>query len=133
MIKTLATYLLAFGLLFFTGVYIHVCAFENKIHEVSFSITTVYLFHAVFSFLLCSVFRMLSNTAKWKDQLGFVYIGALVFKLVLFCVLFSSFLFGQEPFTYTERLSMLLPVVIFLLPEVYFIYKILMKLDSINN
>jgi hypothetical protein len=76
---------------------------------------------------------MLSNTAKWKDQLGFIYIGALVFKLVFFSVLFSSFLFGDEPFTNTERVSMLLPVVIFLLPEVYFISKILMKLDSINN
>ncbi len=133
MIKTLALYLLFFGLLFGVSINIHLYVLGDNINDVRFSLVQVYLFHAVFSFLLCSIFRILSGLKKWQEQLGFLYLGALVFKLIAFSVLFSTSLFGNELLTFLERISMLIPVFVFLLPEVYFISKILMKIDLIKN
>lgn len=120
-------------MLFTLGVAVHEYIIANNSVKIGYSLVKVYLFHAIYSFLLCAVFQILSDVRKWQEQLGFLYLGALVFKLVFFSVLFSSFLFGQETFTFPERVSMLVPVFIFLLPEVYFIYKILMKIDAIKN
>jgi hypothetical protein len=126
-------YLLFFGLLLGLSISVHLYLLGEKINDVSFSLVYVYLFHAIFSFLLCSIFLVLGTSEKWQAQLGFLYLGALIFKVLLFSVIFSSTLFGEEVLTLTEKISLLIPVFIFLVPEVYFISKILMKIDSIKN
>lgn len=126
-------YLLVFGLLWALGVTGHEYIRTNNNLSIGYSLFQVYLFHATFSFLLCSVFQILSQGKKWQSQLGFLYLGTLIVKLLLFSAIFSATLFSEELLSYSEKLSLLIPVFIFLLPEVYFVYKILMKIDLIKN
>lgn len=120
-------------MLYGLGSAIHTALVESQVQNIRFSISGVYVFHTFFSFLLCSVLLALGKYEKWQSQLGFLYLGALILKVVLFSAIFSASLFGQEVLTQTEKLSLLIPVFIFLVPEVYFIAQILSKMDTINK
>lgn len=133
MIKKLIIYLVAFGVLFVCGSYVHLYFLGAEVSSLNFFVSNIYLFHALFSFLLCSVFYVLSNNHKFQHQLGFLYLGALLFKLLAFSVIFYSVLFQQETLSYNERLSLLIPVFVFMVPEVYFISKILLKTDPVKK
>ncbi|MFS4466292.1 DUF6168 family protein [Maribacter sp. 2210JD10-5] len=86
-----------------------------------------YLFHFAFSLLLVVAFKLLENMPKLFEQLGFIYLGALVFKIVVFAMMLYPQLFGDQLLPYPERASLLIPVFIFLMLEVFFIVKILRK------
>ena len=133
MVKTLAIYLLVFGLLFALGTSAHMYIIGYHNFSIGFSLDHVYLFHAVYSFLLCSILFLLCMLKKWQDQLGFFYLGALAFKLIFFMIIFSNNLFGQTQLNGAERLSLMVPVFVFLIPEVYFIAKILSKIELVNK
>lgn len=133
MIKKLIIYLVVFGVLLVCGSYVHLYFLGAEVSSLNFFVSNIYLFHAVFSFLLCSVFYVLSNIHKFQHQLGFLYLGALLFKLLTFSVIFYSVLFQQETLSNNERLSLLIPVFIFMVPELYFISKILLKIHPVKN
>lgn len=120
-------------MLFGLGFTIHTSLIKSQTLNIRFSIIAVYLFHAIFSFLLCSIVLISGQLKKWQPQLGFIYLGALIFKVILFSAIFSFGLFGEEVLTYPEKLSLLVPVFIFLVPEVYFIARILREIDSIDK
>lgn len=94
-----------------------------------FSLQKVYLFHAGFSLLICVNFRLLANVDKIFPQLGFIYLGCLFFKIILFCVVFYESLFNDTILTKIAKISLILPMFIFLLTEAVFIAKILNKKD----
>ncbi len=133
MIKTILSYVIVFGLFLGCGSAIHLFWLGEEGDTLIFSIIHVYLFHAIFALLLCIFIYRLSNSVKWQAQLGFLYLGALVFKLVSFSVIFSQSLFEQEFLSLTERFSLLIPALLFLIPEAYFISKILMKIDPVKK
>jgi len=133
LIRTLALYLLVFLMLFGLGYTIHTSIINAQTFDVSFSIFTVYAFHALFSFMLCSIILILGKYQKWQSQLGFLYLAALILKVFFFSIMFSSALFREEALTYPEKLSLLIPVFIFLVPEVYFIARTLGEIDTKNK
>ena len=94
-----------------------------------FSLKKVYLFHAGFSLLICVNFRLLANVDKIFSQLGFIYLGSLFLKIVLFCVVFYESLFNDTILTEIAKISLILPMFIFLLTEAIFIARILNKKD----
>jgi hypothetical protein len=122
-----------FGVLLVCSSYVHLYFLGAEGSSLNFFVSNIYLFHAVFSFLLCSVFYVLSNIHKFQHQLGFIYLGALLFKLLTFSVIFYSVLFQQETLSNNERLSLLIPVFVFMVPELYFISKILLKIHPVKN
>jgi hypothetical protein len=122
-----------FGVLLVCTSYVHLSFLGAEVSSLNFFVSNIYLFHAVFSFLLCSVFYVLSKIHKFKHQLGFIYLGALLFKLLTFSVIFYSVLFQQETLSNNERLSLLIPVFVFMVPELYFISKILLKTHPVKN
>ena len=84
-----------------------------------------YLFHFLFSLVLVIAFLILSNIQKFFEQLGFLYMGMLVFKIVFFAAMFFPQLMGDQPLPQFYRAMMLLPVFIFLTLEVIFVSKIM--------
>ncbi|QLG45209.1 DUF6168 family protein [Costertonia aggregata] len=129
MIKTLLTYVLVFGLLFLGGFYLHAHYLFNKETVTFFSLQKVYVFHSICSFVICTFLLLVSKSGNFKHQLGFFYLGAFVFKFVAFGIAFSPSLFGEIHLSQIEKISLLVPVLIFLIPEVYFVVKILGKLN----
>ena len=130
MIKKLLLYPAVFILLFFIGFYLHNLYLTQKEVLLPFSLKKVYQFHAVFSALICINFLLLSTVDKIFDQLGFIYLGTLFLKIILFCVVFYSSIVTNENLENTAKLSLLVPTIIFLLTEVIFVAKILNQKES---
>lgn len=125
MIKRIASILLVFVVLYFVGFYLHQNILTNLDENVSFSLQKLYLFHAGFSILICVNFQLLSNVNKISEQLGFIYLGALLFKILLFSATFYTAIISEENLTTISKISLLIPTFIFLLTEVVFVSKIL--------
>ncbi len=123
--KDIFTYIVAFVVLFLIGFYSHQTILSLKDITLSFSLEKIYLFHAFFSALVCINLRVVSTVDKLFPQLGFIYLASLLIKLVLFCVFFYNAILTIETFTFPEKISLLIPIFIFLLTEVTFVAKTL--------
>jgi hypothetical protein len=84
-----------------------------------------YIFHFSFSLILLIFFQIFSNDEKIFAQLGFIYIGVLVFKIIVFAVVFYPQLLGENMLSRYYRASLLIPVIVFLPLEVIFISKLM--------
>lgn len=91
-----------------------------------FDLRTVYLFQVIFSLILVVVFEMIASLAtQLKDQLGFLYLGSMVIKILAFCILFRDLLFSAIALSKSDTLSLLIAISIFIIYEVVIIAKIL--------
>ncbi len=129
MIKTIFLYSFIFFTLFFVSFSLHNHFLEENQVLLPFSLKKVYLFHLGFSMLICINFKLLSSVNKIADQLGFIYLGTLLLKLVLFSIIFYQSIFTEEELSKISRISLLIPALIFLLTEAIFVAKILNKRD----
>ena len=129
MIKSIFLYFITFSSLFLLSFFLHQYYLDVNEFVLPFSLQKVYLFHAGFSLLICVNFRLLANVDKIFPQLGFIYLGCLFFKIILFCVVFYESLFNDTILTKIAKISLILPMFIFLLTEAVFIAKILNKKD----
>lgn len=129
MIKTIFLYSFIFFTLFYISFSLHNYFLEENQVLLPFSLKKVYLFHLGFSMLICINFKLLSSVNKIADQLGFIYLGTLLLKIVLFSIIFYQSIFTEEELSKISRISMLIPALIFLLTEAIFVAKILNKRD----
>lgn len=127
MIKTISIYIFVFFSLFLISLHLHESMMEKQVVILPYSLRKVYLFHLAFSLLICVNFKLFSSVDKIFEQLGFIYLGALLLKIVLFCAIFYKPIFAAENLTQTARLSLFFPLIIFLLTEVIFVAKVLVK------
>ncbi|WP_368389733.1 DUF6168 family protein [Maribacter sp. 1_MG-2023] len=86
-----------------------------------------YTFHFLFSLTLVVIFLIASKNNSFFEQLGFMYMGVLVFKIMVFAILFYPYLLGELIMPQIYRGALLIPVIIFLFLEVFFISKIMRK------
>ena len=129
MIKSIFLYFITFSSLFLLSFFLHQYYLDVNKFVLPFSLQKVYLFHVGFSLLICVNFRLLANVDKIFPQLGFIYLGCLFFKIIFFCVVFYESLFNDTILTKIAKISLILPMFIFLLTEAVFIAKILNKKD----
>lgn len=123
--KDIFTYIVVFVVLFLIGFYTHQFVLENLSANLSFSLEKIYLFHAFFSGIICINLRVVSTVDKLFPQLGFIYLGTLFIKLVLFSIFFYNPIFTRETFNLAEKGALFIPLFIFLLTEAIFVLKIL--------
>lgn len=112
---------------FLTGYFLHVYFLESERIKLNYPLDQVYFFHATVSLVVCIVLKVLSEKEKYFSQIGFLYLWSLLFKLILFAVVFYNPVFTQDKLSNTESISFLFPLVISLGLEVYFLAKILNK------
>jgi len=84
-----------------------------------------YVFHFCFSLVLLIFFQIFSEVDKLFEQFGFIYIGVLVLKIMVFAGIFYPQLVGENMLPLFYRASLLIPVIVFLPLEVIFISKIM--------
>lgn len=130
MIKSLLLYTSVFVGVFLIAFGLHKGYLENNQIEVPFSLKKVYLFHLGFSLLICINFKLFSVVNKIFVQLGFIYLVTIVLKFVLFGVIFYQSIFNQENLIQEARISLLIPTILFLSTEAFFVVKILNKNNS---
>lgn len=127
MIRNVLIYTIVFFFLFLVFFSLHNFFIENQQIVLPFSLKKVYLFHLGFSLLICANFLLLSTVDKIFEQLGFIYLGTIVLKLILFCLIFYKSIFTEEKLSFAARISLFVPMIVFLLTEAVFITKILKK------
>jgi hypothetical protein len=127
MIKHIFIYFLIFFGIFFLSFSTHENYIDTQEVILPFSLQKVYVFHLGFSLLVCVNFRLFSNVDKIFSQLGFIYLVTLFLKIVLFYALFYQSIFNEENLSQIARVSLFIPMLIFLLTEAFFIAKILNK------
>jgi hypothetical protein len=128
--KDIFRYILVFVLLFLIGNYGHQFLLEFLELKLSFSLEKIYLFHAFFSALICVNLRVVSTVDKLFPQLGFIYLSTLVIKLILFAIFFYNPILTIDSFSFSEKISLFIPLFIFLLTEAIFVLKILNQKES---
>ena len=125
MIKRILVYVVIFILLFIICYFIHNYLIENLNITLPFSLIKVYQFNIGFSLLVCVNFIALSTIKKIAEQLSFIYLGAILLKLILFSALFYNSIFTEEIMLISSKLSLLIPTFIFLFAEAFFVIKII--------
>ena len=126
MAKNLITYILVFASVGVLSYLLHNNFIEEKNISLPFSLKKVYLFFVFFSLVICSLFKIGSVINKIKEQLGFIYLGTIIFKIIVFAVIFYKSVFEVD-LTNAQRIALIIPMAIFLFIEVFFVAKILNK------
>lgn len=119
--------MVVFLLVFLMSFYVNEKILENQAISVRFSLFKVYLFHAGFSVLVCINFKVFSTVDNIFPQLGFIYLATIFLKIILFTIFFYTSIFPEETLSQIARLSLLIPMIVFLLTEAFFIAKVLNK------
>lgn len=126
MLKKSITYVIAFALLGFLGFTTHNFYTEECRINLPFSLLKVYVFFAVFSLIICLLLNILSTVKKMENQIGLYYLASIFLKLPIFGATFYNSIFKITLNT-NQRLSLVIPMMVFLAVEVFFIAKILSK------
>ena len=127
MIRSVLLFSAVFFIVFIIGFSIHDFFIQKEQISLPFSLKKVYLFHLIFSLIICINFLIFSSFNKFFEQLGFIYLGTILLKLTLFCLLFYTSIFTQEQLALSSRMSLFIPVVLFLITEATIVAKILKK------
>ncbi|MGB6151351.1 MAG: DUF6168 family protein [Pricia sp.] len=130
MLKHILQYILFFGLLFIVGFYAHENILRASEKTLGFSLRHIYIFHALFSFSICTLLLVLSKLPNLAPQLGFLYLGGFLLKFLAFAVVFQNIIIGEAALSIVEAVSLMVPIALFLGLEVYFVAKILRVMDT---
>jgi len=123
--RRIITLPLIFLFLFFVSFYTHVFLLQKTGIKLPFNLKKMYLFHAVFSSVLCLNFVIFSRVDKVFQQISFIYLASIILKILLFCTIFYKPIFAKESLTNLQAISLLIPLFLFLSTEVFFVIKIL--------
>ncbi|WP_028870620.1 DUF6168 family protein [Psychroserpens burtonensis] len=125
MIKKFLIFVVAFAVLFAVVYGFQEVFINQSSQEIRFSVFDTNVFFGVTSLIICIHFEIFSSIKKLQSQLGFIYLPTLFIKGILFFIIFKSSIFNSETLTITERLHLLIPLLLFLALEVFFITRIL--------
>jgi hypothetical protein len=127
MIRSIIAYTAIFFCIFIVSFSLHEYLLDEREIILPFSLKKAYLFHLGFSLIICTNFQAISKVEKFFDQLGYIYLGTILLKLITFIAIFYKSIVTEEILPFITRISLLIPMIIFLLLEAIVVAKILKK------
>ena len=127
MIRSIIAYAAIFFCIFIISFSLHEYLLEERQIILPFSLKKDYLFHLGFSLIICTNFVAISRVEKIFDQLGYIYLGTILLKLIIFIATFYKSIITGETLPFITRISLLIPMIIFLFIEAIIVAKILKK------
>ncbi|MBT2160371.1 DUF6168 family protein [Zobellia barbeyronii] len=125
MIKQIVQYIVVFILVGTTSFFLHQFLLADDNLSFNTLLKEAYIFHFIFSLAVIITFQLLSKNEKVFAQVGFIYMGTLVFKIAAYTAMCYPQLMGDQYLPRFYRASLLIPVFVFLALEVFFVSKIL--------
>jgi len=125
MIKRLLIYFLVAGLTFVISFGLNdylLNSFEVVPH---YSLLSVYVFHLIASILVYGCIEAASEFIP--DQAGFAYLIGVFLKMGFFMIFFGSVVFGEVELQKIERVSLIVPLFLYLIIEAIASAKLLNK------
>ena len=126
--KPLLTTTLTILILGFASYFLHLGVLKLLNVELPYNLLNFYLFAGISSLIICLSFITLPQLLpELQDKLGFMFLFSVFGKLLLMALVFKNLLFSDILYSRMERLSMLIPIFLFLFYEALVIIKILNK------
>ena len=97
--------------LYFTHQYL----LNDLAEEGSISLSAMYLFHFIAYVIICFSIEILNT--KLPSQVGYAYLASVFIKIGVFVLVFKSTIFTAEELSMASRLSIVIPMFIFLVFE----------------
>lgn len=91
--------------------------------QLPYSLLSVYLFHAIAAIIVYSIVELLY--AKLPNQVGYAYLMLMCFKIGAFVLIFQKSIFSVELEALQERISLVVPLFVFLIIEALLVGKLL--------
>ncbi|MGB1210485.1 hypothetical protein CLV86_1797 [Lacinutrix venerupis] len=88
-----------------------------------FSINAIYGFHAIASFIVYVLVFFIYQ--KMPNQAGYIYLTSVFVKMGVFVLMFKNTVFSIDELTKPERITLLVPLILFLTLEAVLVSKIL--------
>ncbi|WP_396597649.1 DUF6168 family protein [Dokdonia sp. R86516] len=130
MIKKILLYVAVAVATFFISYSLHNYILISIDNTPPYNLRDVYIFHLSLSLFIVLLFELIIYFLKeFKDQIGFLYLGSIVLKMMLFFVIFRELLSTSLQLSKTDKLSLLIPIAIFIIYEVMIVVKMLNRAD----
>ncbi|CAM1352138.1 DUF6168 family protein [Tenacibaculum crassostreae] len=123
MIKRILFFLIAVLLLFVISFFSHDFILQSKEISVSFSLLGVYGFHVISAIIVYGIVELVA--AKIPNQAGYAYLASIFLKIGFFVLIFQASIFANEELTKPERISLVIPLFLFLITEAIAVSKLL--------
>lgn len=123
MIKRILFFLIAVLLLFVISFFSHNFILQSKEISVSFSLLGVYGFHVISAIVVYSIVELVAE--KIPNQAGYAYLASIFLKIGFFVLIFQASIFANEELTKPERISLVIPLFLFLITEAIAVSKLL--------
>ena len=88
---------------------------------------SMYLFHAISSVVVYFFIELVFG--KVPDQTGFAFLASVFIKVGFFMLLFSSYIYKDQPLEIYEKMAIITPFFLFLITESIFSFRLLNKVE----
>ncbi|CAA0179574.1 DUF6168 family protein [Tenacibaculum maritimum] len=123
MIKNIFRFLITILLFFVISYFSHEYMITSNNNPLSFSLLSLYVFHAFSAVLIYSIVVLISE--KLPNQAGYAYLASIFLKIGFFVLLFKASVFANDSLTKIERFSLVIPLFLFLIIEAIGVSKLL--------
>ncbi len=123
MIKKILPFLAAIIIVFLISYLGHSKSLDLFNYHLSYSLLKVYLFHLIASAIVFTLVVLVFF--KIPNQAGYAYLASVFLKLGFFVLIFKASVFTEVDLTKVERVSLVIPLFIFLISEAIGVSKLL--------
>ncbi|APG65966.1 hypothetical protein LPB136_11595 [Tenacibaculum todarodis] len=123
MIKKILPFLSAIIIVFLISYLGHSKSLDLFNSQLSYSLLKVYLFHLIASAIVFTLVVLVFF--KIPNQAGYAYLASVFLKLGFFVLIFKASVFTEVDLTKVERVSLVIPLFIFLISEAIGVSKLL--------
>lgn len=123
MIKRIIIFTIVVVVLAALGFFINNYFIENNDVSLSFSLLSVYAFNLIASLVIYTAVEIVISYLP--NETGYLYLGLMLVKFGVFILLYQDSIFSETGLTKPEKVSILLPVLTFLLVEAIGVSKLL--------
>ncbi|WP_428741626.1 DUF6168 family protein [Tenacibaculum sp.] len=123
MIKRILYFLAAILIVFAVSYFPHNYTLQSKEIHLSFSLLLVYLFHVIAAIVVYSIVEFVAE--KLPNQAGYAYLAAIFLKIGFFVLIFQASVFANEQLSKPDRISLVIPLFLFLIVEAIAVSKLL--------
>lgn len=102
----------------------------NSPEQLSYSLLSVYLFHFIAAIIVYLVIELVANYLP--TQAGYAYLASIFLKIGFFVLIFKAPIFDNDNLSQPERISLVVPLFLFLITEAIGVSKLLNNLNLKN-
>ncbi len=120
MIKRIISYVIVVVVIFVGSYCLHDSLLSNNL---PFSLFNNYLFHAIAAVIVYIIIELMAE--KLPSQAGYAYLAAIFIKMGIFMLLFQESILENQNIVKSDKLSLMIPLFLFLIIEAIGVSKLL--------